>query len=226
MTLDKFIHRLLWMLVWAPVLFFSALLIMNTLPYYWEGATYGILPEKEIAAESLLYKVLFYAHVGPAVLLLVLPVFQFWVRITKKSAKLHVAIGNIYVWSTLLLVVPTGLYLSYYAKGGAVAQWGFAIQGILLGVFTWYGWKRIRQGRKQQHIEWMVRSFAMATAALGFRLFHIGFFFLGLESGEGYAASQWISVVVNLILGELAVSYMRKRKAKKEIIKNPKPVLI
>ena len=76
-------------LVWGPVIALTAILIANTLPYYWAGLDYGMLPEKTEMRESPLYLTLFYLHVGPSILLLTLPLFQFLFRVTKRTAKWH-----------------------------------------------------------------------------------------------------------------------------------------
>jgi len=215
---SKRIHIAFTTLLWSVIVGLSLLLVVNTLPYYWKGESFGILPEKGEHLNSTLYLTVFYVHVGPSIALLLLPVFQFLVRVKGKNARRHKQVGLWYVWIALAVVCPTGLYLALFAKGGAVGQYGFMMQGVVLAIFTWLGWKYIRKGNVKAHSEWMIRSYAMATGALTFRLLHQAFYFFDVPENAGYSAAQWLSMTINLILAELLISYIRKRKTKSKAL--------
>jgi uncharacterized membrane protein YozB (DUF420 family) len=193
-------------------------LTYNTAHYFIYDTTYGLLAEKQMELHDPIYYGSFYTHIAAATIILFTPFFSFLIRITKRTRNAHRTLGKIYVLTTLVLVVPTGFYLTIFAKGGLAAQWGFATQGILLAIFTWLGYIAIRKGNIDKHKEWMIRSYAIAIAALTFRIYHLLFIYLGIPYNTNYAASQWLSVLGNLFLAELAISYLRLRAEK---ITNP-----
>lgn len=209
------LHRILTTIVWLPIIVFTGLLTFNTVHYFIYDTTYGFLAEKQAELQNPLWAISFYVHIATATVCLMVPVFQFLVRITKATHRWHVILGRGYVWSTLLFVCPTGTYMALFAKGGLGAQTGFMAQGILLAWFTWKGYQSIKKHQLNTHVEWMVRSYAIATAALTFRLYHLIFIFLGLEYNANYTAAQWISVVGNLLLAEFIISYIRSRRQRK-----------
>lgn len=205
--------KLLSVLLWTPIVVFSALLIKNSIEYYFHGYEFGILPEKAEALKDAIYPTMFYLHVGFSCLILALPLYQFWVRIRNRATrKGHQIVGKIYVYTTLLLVCPTGMYMSFYAKGDIWTKTGFFVQGVLLFWFTWQGWQTIRRGETQKHVEWMIRSYLITLSAIMFRLYHLFFAYLNLEYYDNYNASQWLSVTGNVLLAEFIISRIRKKR--------------
>lgn len=200
-------------ILWTPMIFFSLLLAHNAMLYFTHGGEYGILPEKVLARQDLLWNICLYIHLPAGTLCLLTPVLLFARRFIKKGLNLHKKIGKLYVWATLWIVCPTGMYLAVYAKGGLITQIGFLIQGALLGVFTYQGYKAIQQGNKTGHVQYMVRSYAIATVVLSFRILHILFFLWDVPYQDNYALSQWLGLSINALLAEITITYMyRKNK--------------
>lgn len=215
---------------WIPVIFFSLLLAHNAMLYFTHGGEYGILPEKALARQDLWWNISFYIHLPTGVVCLLAPIFLFSRRYFKQPLHWHEKIGKLYVWITLLLVCPTGMYLAVYAKGGPITQTGFMIQGILLGLFTYQGYKAIRRKDKNAHVQFMVRSYAVAAVVLTFRILHIVFFFWAIPYQDNYAISQWLGLTINLLLAEVIiffiVSSLRKSPAlRTSTSNNPQPAI-
>jgi hypothetical protein len=207
MLTKKIISIALHLLIWIPIITFSSLLIHNSLLYYTFDKEYGILPEKGLAMRDPVWLVSFYIHIIAGVICLSVPVFSFLGKYIRLSVRLHRKIGQVYVWVGMLVVAPTGMYLALYAKGGLMAQAGFLVQGILLSLFTYSGYKAIQKKDTPAHIQWMIRSYAMATAVLTFRIYHIIFFFTTIPYEDIYGLSQWLSITGNALLAEFAVLY-------------------
>jgi uncharacterized membrane protein len=215
MKLNKIIPILGLACLWVPILFFSGLLAYNASLYFTHGAEYGILPEKTVARQDMLWNICFYIHLPAGIFCLFSPVLLFAYRYFKKGLKLHKRLGKLYVWNNLLLVCPTGMYMALYAKGGIVSQTGFMIQGILLGIFTYYGYKTIQQGDRAGHVEYMIRSYAMATAVLTFRIYHILFFFLKIPYQDNYSISQWLGMGTNALIAEILILFITTKLSSK-----------
>lgn len=209
---------------WVPVIFLSLLLAHNAMLYFTHGGEYGILPEKTVARQDLLWNISFYVHLPTGIICLLSPVFLFSRRYFKQRLPWHERIGKLYVWITLVLVCPTGMYLALYAKGGPVTQTGFLIQGILLGLFTWQGYKAILRKDKSGHVQFMIRSYAVAAVVLTFRMLHILFFFWSVPYKDNYAISQWLGLTFNLLLAEVIIFFVCSAFRKSSTIQSHKPV--
>lgn len=208
MRFQKIISVLLLTLLWASILFFSLLLSHNAVLYFTHGGEYGILPEKIVARRDAVWNASFYIHLPAGIVCLFAPVVLFARRYVKRALDLHRKIGALYVWVTLLLVFPTGMYLALYAKGGFITQVGFMIQGIILAVFTYQGYKASLKGNKCDHVQCMIRSYAVALVVLTFRIFHILFFLWKVPYQSNYAISQWLGLSVNMLLAEIIIVFM------------------
>lgn len=201
-------------LLWVPLIFFSLLLSHNAMLYFTHGGEYGILPEKLDAQQDIVWLAAFYVHLPSGVICLLSPIFLFTRRFFKGALPLHKIVGKVYVWVTLIIVCPTGMYLALYAKGGFITQVGFLLQGILLAVFTYRGYRSIGRGDKVEHFHNMIRSYAVATVVLSFRIFHILFFLLNVPYHDNYAISQWLGLFGNLLLAELIILYAMLKSQK------------
>jgi hypothetical protein len=196
---------------WVPVIFFSLLLSHNAILYFTHGGEYGILPEKALARRDVLWNICFYIHLPTGIVCLLSPVFLFSRLVFKNLLQFHQFIGKLYVWVTLLLVCPTGMYLALYAKGGLITQVGFMIQGVLLAAFTYKGYRSIQRGDKVAHVQFMIRSYAVATVVLSFRILHILFFLWKVPYQDNYAISQWLGLSGNLLLSELILVFITNK---------------
>jgi hypothetical protein len=204
----KIISFLPALILWVPLIFFSILLSHNAILYFTHGGEYGILPEKNEARADVFWNIAFYIHLPTGIICLLSPVILFCRRFFKRGLSLHRLIGKIYVWTTLIFVCPTGMYLALYAKGGLVTQIGFMLQGILLAVFTYLGYKSIERGDKVQHFQYMIRSYAVATVVLSFRILHILFFLWNVPYVDNYAISQWLGLFWNLLFAEVIILWI------------------
>jgi hypothetical protein len=219
MKVSSIIKCILRLVFWIPVIFFSVLLSHNAILYFTHGGEYGILPEKIIARQDLLWNIAFYVHLPAGTICLLMPIFLFARRLFKNAHNLHTAAGKSYVWITLVLVCPTGMYLALYAKGGFITQTGFMIQGMMLGWFTWQGYRAIAGRNKMAHVHYMTRSYAVAAVVLSFRIFHILFFIWKVPYQDNYAISQWLGLSGNLLLAEVIILLTTLKLNKN---KNPK----
>ena len=200
-------------LLWVPLIFFSLLLSHNAMLYFTHGGEYGILPEKRVAQQDIFWNVAFYVHLPTGVICLLSPIALFTRRFFKRALGLHQVVGRIYVWVTLTLVCPTGMYLACYAKGGFITQVGFMLQGILLAVFTYRGYQAIAGGDKAGHFHYMIRSYAIASVVLSFRILHILFFLLNVPYQDNYAISQWLGLFGNFLVAELIIFFIEIKKS-------------
>ncbi len=195
----------------ALLLFFAAttwVVIENTLPYYTFAADLPFFLEKAAAYRDAVWRIAFYVHVTGGLICLVSALPQFSKTILRRYPRLHRALGWTYVLSVLGLAAPAGLYMAVFAKGGMAGRLGFIVLGVVFFYTTWRGLERVRARDFRGHAAWMIRSYAMASSALTFRVFYLALHAAGVD-GE-YVIAIWLSFVVNALAAEAIVA--RKRK--------------
>lgn len=202
------------MLFWVPVAGFSLLLIYNTLPYLSFSKDFSFIEERSFLFKSSLYNTSFYIHITAGALCILTALIQFSRYILKKSKTIHRFSGKIYVAVVLFLGAPTGLYMSFFAKG---SFWERALFMFMAGwwfVTTLYGLSTIHKKNVIAHKIWMIRSYSMAMTAVTFRVYHILFYLIGWGHLENYEFSLWISVIGNMLFAEWIIYKQSKNYLK------------
>ena len=100
--------------------------------------------------------------------------------------------------------------LALGTTAGSVAGAGFAVQALLLPLFTFLGWRAAVQRRFAEHRELMLRSYALISAAITFRLMLPASVLLDLEFLPAYRAISWLAWTTNLAAVEC---YIRRKRA-------------
>ena len=206
-TIPRF---LLLSLFWMPVVFFSGLVVYNTFPYFSFHRDFTFLHEKGVLVDSPLWRFCFYVHIAASMVCLLSAFAQFSIRVLRKARRIHIILGQVYIYSILLFAAPAGIFMAFYAKGGIGGQLGFLVAGILWVFTTYQGLISIKSKNINAHIAWMMRSYALTLSALTFRIYHILFHFTEMEYMDNYVISLWLSVFGNLLVGELFLRKMIK----------------
>jgi uncharacterized membrane protein len=141
-------------------------------------------------------------HIFASLLALILGPFQFSTSLRSRRPVLHRWIGRVYLGVAVAVGGTAGLYMSYYAFGGAVAKLGFA--GLALG-WLYTGLRAFMAARSRDfvsHRRWMIRNFALTFAAVTLRLYLLPVFILGLPFATAYAVISWLCWVPNLLVAQ------------------------
>ena len=205
LTFQRSVGVLFQMMFWLPVIFFSLLLIYNTLPYFSFSKEFIFIEERLFLFQSSVYSGCFYVHIAAGSLCIATALIQFSRYILKRSKAIHRISGKIYVFVVLVLGAPTGLYMAFFAKGSFWERSLFLFMAAWWFITTLYGLTTIQKKNIVAHKIWMMRSYAMAMTAVTFRVYHIAFFLLGWGHLENYEISLWISVVGNMLLAEYII---------------------
>lgn len=153
------------------------------------------------------------AHLISASFLLLLTTFLIFFRIEKKWPRLHRFLGKTSVIIGLLILVPTGFYLSYHAMGGALGKILFFCLSFLTLLSLFNGYRTAINKSFDLHKRWMIRFYILLTSALWLRL---NMFLLFLAFGQGewqYLLAVILSWVPQLLFFELTL----KRELNKSI---------
>ena len=214
LTLEKATRFFFRLIFWVPIVFFSLLLVRNTIPYYSFDSSFIFIEERVLLFAKPVYYWSFYLHIGAGMFCITAALIQFSTYILKKRRKIHVWSGKIYVFAVLLIGAPTGLYMSFFAKGSFWERVLFMFMAIFGFLTTWWGLKSIKEKNVLAHKVWMIRSYSMAMTAVTFRIYHIVFYVLDWNHLKNYEISLWISVLGNLLIAEYFIYKQSKQYLK------------
>ena len=198
-------------LFWVPVMFFSLLLVKNTIPYFSFSPEFSFIKERAILFAKPLYKISFYAHIFAGMFCILSALLQFSSEILRKRKAIHIWSGRIYVLTVMFIGAPTGLYMSFFAKGSFNERLLFMFMAFYWFATTAKGFTSILKKNVLAHKCWMMRSYCMAMTAVTFRIYHLIFYSIGWGHLENYEISLWISVVGNILIAEYLI--MRQSKS-------------
>lgn len=150
-----------------------------------------------------------YPHAFFGAIALVVGSFQFRRGILARRPRVHRVLGTIYVIAAMG-TGAAGLYMSFFAFGGAVTHSGFGALALVLLGTTSLAYLRIRRRDVPAHREWMLRSYALIFAAVTLRIELPLLQALLHGFAPAYAVVSWLCWVPNLLWAELHVQMTRK----------------
>jgi len=183
----------------------SGLIIVNSLPYFSGRTALAFLEEKGPLAHDPVWRATFLGHLFGGIVCFLTAPLLFWNGLLVRFPKLHRWLGRVYGVAVLGWAGPTGLYLSFFAKGGLAGKSAFLVLGLLWWGATARGVQLIVAKRVAEHLRWMTRSYVIALSAVFFRLYHVVFFYAGLADDPNYGLSLWLSLATSLVVGEWLV---------------------
>lgn len=218
LTLQKAMKVFTIMLFWIPVFVFSMLLVINTVPYFSFDRNFSFIQERSFLFRNSFYNTSFYIHIFAGAICILTALIQFSKFILKKARAIHRWSGRLYVFVVLFLGAPTGLYMSFFAKGSFAERSLFLFMAITWFITTAFGLTTVLRKNIVAHKIWMIRSYAMAMTAVTFRIYHLLFYQLGWGHLENYELSLWISVLGNMLIAEYII-YRKSRSYLKSFSK-------
>jgi hypothetical protein len=210
-TLQRAAKAFFRLLFWAPVTIFSLLLVYNTIPYFSFSNQFSFIDERSILFQKKVYSASFYIHIFAGAVCITTALIQFSRYLLKKTRAIHRWSGRIYVFVVLFLGAPTGLYMSFFAKGSMWERSLFLFMAATWFITTLYGFSTVLKKNMIAHKVWMIRSYAMAMTAVTFRIYHIVFYLLDWGHLENYEISLWISVIGNMLVAEWIIFRQSKK---------------
>jgi hypothetical protein len=116
----------------------------------------------------------------------------------------HRLLGRIYV-SAVALGWLASLPLALHAHTGAVASAGFQVLGIGWITCTLLGLVNVRARRLFEHRRWMIRSYALTTAAITLRIYIAVSDILSIPLAQSYPYIAWFCWIPNALVAELLI---------------------
>lgn len=206
---------------WLLLTAFTGLLIWNVWFYIEFGQQHPFVQEKIAAGIPQLGLIALAIHIPTATICITASLIQLIGSFARIAPKLHRYSGRIYAYALLLGVAPTGFILGLYAKGGWLGMTGFWLMGVIAVIATIQGIRSAKQRNIEAHKHWMWRSYAMVATGLTSRLYHVAFYYAGLDAETNYICALWASVLGNIAITELLIwLHQRPRRAPKTALKS------
>lgn len=192
--------------------FWVFILCAGTFVQYWDfNHDSYFLHIKEAAVKTGWYLPAFYCHIIGSSVILLAGFFQFSKKVYNNKV-LHRALGKLYVFGVLFFAAPGAYVMTLFINRGTGVFISFLLQNTLWVVFTLAAFVLVKNGRIDDHIKMMNRSYALAFGAVTLR-FYIWLFTVlgnGVNFHNNYLIIAFLSWVPNLILAEVINRYGKR----------------
>jgi uncharacterized membrane protein len=160
-----------------------------------------------------------WAHLSGGLTALLIGPMQLWLGLTRQHMQLHRLLGRVYLGAMIFSLSGASYLIAKELPG----DWVFA--GGLLGLAcAWIltsglGYLAIRNRHIQQHQEWMIRSYVVASAFVFFRVLVDTLHAFGVRSPKGSQTPEevklaaWFCWAVPLLLTEVFIQWRHVRPA-------------
>ncbi len=149
--------------------------------------------------------------VSASVALLIGP-WQFLTTVRQRRPWLHRYGGRIYA-GAVLIAWSASIPVALHAETGKVASIGFLALGALWIATTAIAVALILRRRIALHRRWMIRSYALTTAAITLRIYLGLSGVLDIPFVEAYPVIAWLCWVPNLLFTEIVLLYSSQKQA-------------
>lgn len=173
---------------------------------------YGFMPlgavvDPDMRANFQAHPVGIYTHVFASAVALALGSFQFVRRLRLRWPAWHRWAGRVYLGLGVLPGGLAGLWMAFFASGGAVGRMGFAALALAWLYTGTRAYLSIRAGDVVAHRRWMVRNFALTLAAVTLRLWlPAALSGARLPYEVAYPVIAWLCWVPNLMVAEVVLN--------------------
>ena len=180
----------------------SAVITASSLAYF----DFDPLPPFVVEKLPVRYESLWLAslriHVAAASLALPLCLLLM-TRALQRRVALHRWLGRICGVLVLLVLVPSGVVLSFDAKGGAVVTAGVLLSAAIIAWFMVRGVLAARRGEVVLHSRAMRHVVAQMSVAVTSRALLLGFDAAGVDPDVAYVVALWGPVLASAAVAEL-----------------------
>jgi uncharacterized membrane protein len=149
-------------------------------------------------------------HIAGGISALAAGIVQLWLGLTNRVARLHRALGKVYV-GVIVFGSIAGFYLALTIPGNPPYAAGLFTLCVAWVVTTSLAVLAIRRRDVPQHREWMMRSFTVTFAFVTFRFGVDALTSQGLPAPDAQAIMAWACWAAPLLLLEPLLQFSRGR---------------
>jgi len=159
--------------------------------------------EKLPLARPRLWLTALYVHVPTALFSLPACLVLLSKRVRSRAPRFHRWLGRITGGFVLLAVVPSGLYLAFFAQGGLITALGFWLTGLIAFVAMIKSIQAARARDFKAHRRFSTHVAAQLSVAVFSRMLLIGAEQIELYSEWVYITALWMPVIACAVVTEL-----------------------
>jgi hypothetical protein len=200
-------------LLWYFAFFWIVILCAGTFFQYYDFKNNStFLQIKQAAVKTGWYLPAFYCHIIGSSIILIAGFFQFSKMVYNNRA-LHKVLGKFYVFGVLFFAAPGAYIMTLFVNRGTGVFISFLLQNTLWVIFTLAAWLLVMNGRINDHVKMMRRSYSLACGAVTLR-FYIWLFTVfgsGVGFENNYLIIAFLSWVPNLLVAEW-INYSQKEQ--------------
>jgi uncharacterized membrane protein len=178
------------------------------------GRSHPFFLEKLPMARPRLWLLALYVHVPSALMALPACVALQHPRLRRRAPGLHRKLGRITGGLVLCCVVPSGMYLAPFARGGLASVLGFWLTGAIAWLAMLGSVRAARAGNVRAHRRYSVHVTAQLSVAVFSRLLLVASESVGLHRPWVYVAALWLPVSGAVVLAEWSTGLGRPAKRK------------
>lgn len=124
-------------------------------------------------------------------------------RVRARFPEFHRWLGRVAFVLVVLGVVPSGLYLAFFARGGLITTLGFWLTGVLAFIAMLQSVQSARRRQMKAHRRWSTHVAAQLAVAVVSRFLLAGAVQVGLYRNWVYVAALWLPVIACALTAEL-----------------------
>ena len=204
---STFLRSFLNVAVLVTISYASYLLVLLSLPYIHFEKNVDFLETKQLIYHIKPWRYSFYIHVFASPIVIIGGILQFNRWIMRKYTGIHRKVGYVYILTVLLVSGPSAFIMSLYATGGYLAQISFVTLTLLWIAFTFQAFRLAKKGDYENHVKWMIRSYALTLSAVSLRFYAylFDYFNVDISPRETYIILAYMSWIPNLLFSEFLI---------------------
>jgi len=122
--------------------------------------------------------------------------------VLRRFPRAHRWLGRITGIVVLFALVPTGLFMAFFAKGGFRGGLGFVVTGVIVGVSMVRGIISARARRFVEHRRQVLHVLAQLSVAVTSRVLIFAFDAAGVDGEVAYLIALWLPVIGSALIVE------------------------
>jgi uncharacterized membrane protein len=160
-----------------------------------------------------------WAHLAGGVTALLIGPLQLWLGLTRRRINVHRRLGKAYLCAVVVSLAGASYLIAHEIRTDWVFASGLLGLACAWTVTTGCGYLAIRHGRIDQHRDWMIRSYVVASAFAFFRVFVDLLHAAGVhdasnqETSEELKLAAWLCWAGPLLLAEPLIQWRHLRRA-------------
>jgi hypothetical protein len=208
MCIPRWLSSFLRAVVMLALALGSAAITFSSVVYFGEDLAPFVIEKLPLPLEDV-WMLALKVHVVAAAFCLPACLALLSTTLVRRGPRFHRWLGRVTATAVLLVLVPSGFYMSLFAKGGLGSTLGFILSGGIVAFAMVQGVRTARARRFLEHRRWALHVLAQLSVAVTSRAMLYAFDAAGTDEQLAYLVSLWLPVVASFAVVELVSTRTR-----------------